>query len=288
MSVRNRGFVALHAIVTLTLLMAIVALVLVRWGNDIQRHRRVGGLAVANRAAHEVIQRELFKEFLRAPRLWSPPMAGTAEVQGVHLTWTRRPVDSRFRAGARPWSPEMNGAWERLGAKPDRLAFWSAWMERRFTERDPNLGFRGDIVTDPGFLKEIFNDSGLATRWGGPEGLWTMEEAGALVRPNLLGADPQVASALTGVSRERIQEFAKFTQGGLVDATAAQTFWNFSEWQAIQSWMAVRPFSESIWVVEARVPNLKDPIITRWRSGADETLPGNPVFKVRPMNEEVW
>jgi hypothetical protein len=284
----QRGFIALYAIVTLAFLLGLVVLVLARWEGYVRARRIEGATAQADRMARTLIHRQMLADAVRTPRLWIPPLAGEEQIGGMRLTWSRLPLEGRWRMGARPWRPEWIQAWEGLGAKPDRLEVWRSWLEARLAGRDPSLGIRGDLIQDPTFAARIFDDTGLGIRWNVPQRLWTLDESGAMNRLNLVGVDPELASALTGVSLERIMAFQAVAQEGLPDAAAAQAFWRFDEWQALEPWMTPRPFSTALWTLQVHVPSLREPIVTRWRVSTDESSPGNPWFVARPWPRELW
>jgi len=285
---RQQGFIALYAIVTLTFLVGLVALTLVRWEGSINQDRTQGGICQAERAARSLIERQMLADLTRVPRYWIPPLTGEQDLGNIHLYWTRVPVESRWRMGAGAWRPEWIQGWERLGARRDRLDFWRNWMEDRRTRRDPSLGLRGDLIQDRKFAGSIFVDLGFDRKWGMPQRFWTLDEAGALNRLNLVAVDSQVASALTGVPCDRVDAFQAFAKKGFHDAASAQSFWRFEEWQALEPWMNPRPFSVAIWTIEVSLPSLKEHVVTRWRVSVDESTPGNPWFQAIPIMPELW
>lgn len=285
----QKGFIALYALLSLAFLVAVVVLVMAHWSGVIQTHRRKGGLAQAQRVAHAFIHRKLLEDRLRVPRYWIAPMKGEAlGEEGARIQWRLHPLDGRWRVGARPWNPEWQSYWERLGARPEAVHAWQIWMEARRNGRDPASGIRGDLVTDPAFAQQIFEGLGLQARWGVPGRMWTLDEGGALSRLNFLGSDPEVLAVLSGVPKERLEEIQNQAAAGLPDASAAQALWRFDEQQAVEPLASIRPFGESLWTVELRLPALKEPILTRWRVSQEEGTPGNPWFKVRPAMEEAW
>lgn len=284
----QRGFIALWAVLTLAFLAGVVTLVLARWDRHVTALRREGGLARAERLAHALIQRRMFEDATRIPRMWIPPLAGKDEVEGITLTWTRIPLDGRWRVGARPWRPDWIQAWRALGGDADRLETWRAWLETRWATRDPRLSSPGDLIQDRDYAARIFRETGLEARWGAAQRLWTLDEGGSLDRLNLLGVDAEVALALTGVSRARIEAFQAQAREGIHDAASAQAFWSFDEGQALQPWLATRPSDTSLWILEVRLPSLPEPVVTRWRVSTDESTPGNPWFHARPWPMELW
>lgn len=285
----ERGFVALYAILTLAALLGVAALVIVHWQGGIDRDRARGGKALAERVALDFIHRRLAEERQQVPRPWVSATRGEARLEdGSEVHWERIPLESRWRAGARPWVPEWDGRLIRLGASDEAVLRWKSWMNARMAQRDSALGVRGDLVQDRAFLAAIFADLGLQARWGGPERIWTADEGGSLGRLNVLGADPEMLEALTGVPALRIREVQSLAAPGVPDAAAAAGFWRFEEQQALEPVATLRPFSECRWRVDVRIPNLRGSINTQWRVSLEDGTPGNPWFRIRPISSEVW
>lgn len=283
------GFIALYAVLTLLVLVGVVALVLAHSSGIMGIQRAEGGKAQADRLAYGFISRQLTVERLQVPHAWTPALQGSwTDESGATLAWTRRPVESRWRAGARPWTPEFQDRLLRLGADPSAVRRWSDWLQDRQLRRDPALGFRGDLVGDPEFLRRIFRDLGLEDRWRSADRIWTLDEGGAMGPLNLLGADPEVVGTLTGLDPARIRQIQARASQGLPDAGAAQSLLDFSESQALAPVASLRAFSEAEWVVEVHLPSLKEPIFTRWRSSLDEGTPGNPWFAIREWGGAAW
>lgn len=286
---RQRGFIALFAVVSLAVLVGVVTLVLVIGSGQVQRLRRAGGEAQALRAAQEILTRQLMEDRLRQPRLWIPPTRGMAILgDGTVVRWWRRPLDARWRAGARPWHEAETSRWIQLGAEPQRVMAWSQWLEARAMHRDPSLGLKGDLITDQAFLGALFRDLGLEARGWSGEQIWTTEEGGSLGRLNLVGADAAVLSRLSGVPKVRIEAVQESLAQGISDPASALSLWSYQEGQALEPWAVVKPFSEARWTVEVQLPTLKDPILMAWRSSFEEGPPGNPWFQLRPLSMEQW
>lgn len=286
---RDSGFIALYAVLTLATLLGVVALVLAHWQGGIQRDRRMGGTALAERVALGFIHRQLAEERQQTPRPWIPSIRGEARLEdGSGIRWERIPLESRWRAGARPWTPEWEARLIRLGADPEGVQRWKSWMDGRLAQRDPALGIRGDLIQDRGFLARVFAELGLQARWGEPERFWTLDEGGSLGRLNLLATDPDILEALSGVAAQRIREVQSLAASGVPDPAAASAFWRFEEQQALEPLGSIRPFRECRWRVEVSLLNLRDPIVTLWRVSLEEGTPGNPWFRVRPLSLEAW
>lgn len=285
----QRGFIALFALISLTVLVGVVALVLVVGSGRVGRLRQAGGEALAVLAAQEVLSRQLMADRLRQPRLWIPPTAGEAVLtDGTVVRWQRRSLEARWRAGARVWRETETSRWIQLGARPEAVAKWAQWLETRSLSRDPALGLKGDLVTDREFLRAVFAELGLEARGFSVDQVWTAGESGSLGRLNLIGADPRILSLLSGVPRERIEAVQAGLAQGLEDPSRVANLWSFQESQALEPWVTLRPFSEGWWTVEVRLPNLKDPILMTWRSSFEEGPPGNPWFQLRPIPMEQW
>ena len=283
------GFISVFAILALTSLVTVVVLILVTGEGQVRRFRAAGGSAKATLVAQDVLSRQMMGERLRQPRWWIPPTMGSEMLpDGTRIRWWRRPVESRWRACARPWSVDDTSRWLRLGADPGRIEFWKTWLDSRAQGRDPILGIRGDLVTDAGFLRGIFRDLGLEDRGLSAEEAWTLDESGSLGRLNLVGADPRILSLLTGIPRERIAEVQASLASGTESPALAAGLWSFMEAQSVEPWAAPRPITEAWWTVEVYLAELKVPIITRWRSSLNDGPPGNPWFRLRPVPLETW
>jgi hypothetical protein len=288
-SLEERGFIALFALISLSVLVGVVALVLVMGSGHIQRLRRAGGGAQALRAAQEVLSRQLLVDRLRQPRLWLPPLAGESALpDGTVVRWWRRPMEARWRAGSRPWHEAEMSRWTQLGARPEAVTKWAQWLEARLLNRDPALGLKGDLVTDRTFLRGMFADLGLEGSGLAVEQIWTTEEGGSLGRLNLIGADSRALSRLSGIPKERIEAVQATLSGGVENPAQVAGLWSFGEAQAIGPWATLRPFSDARWTVEVRLPTLREPILMAWRSNSDEGPPGNPWFLLRPIPMEQW
>lgn len=283
------GFIALFAVLSLAVMVGMVAFVLVVGSGRVQRLRRAGGEAQAQRAAQEVLSRQLMEDRLRQPRFWIPPTMGEVMMpDGTLVRWWRRPLEARWRAGARPWREAESSRWVQLGANPESVARWAKWLEARLLNRDPALGLKGDLVMDRKFLRAMFGDLGLEARGLSVDQVWTADGGGSLTRLNLIGADPAALSLLSGVPRERIVAVQAALALGVEDPSRIVSLWSFQEAQAMEPWAVIRPFSEAWWTVEVRLPNLKDPILMAWRSSFEESPPGNPWFQLRPIPMEQW
>ncbi len=285
---RESGFIALHALLSLAFLVAVAVLVLAHWDGINQRYRQQGGEAQAQRLAAAFIEERLAQEWVASPRPWIPALRGEQAYGAATLRWRRLPVEGRWRAGARPWTPEWREAWDRLGASPERTARWQGWLEQRQAAVLGAALGRGDLVQDRRFLQGIFRDLGLEARWTSADRLWTGDEGGSLQRLNLLGADPEVLSKVSGVAQARIEAFQAAAERGLREAGEAQGFWRFDEAQALERWASARPFSTAFWEVEVALPTLRQPVLTRWRVNLDEGSPGNPWFRLQPWSREQW
>jgi hypothetical protein len=284
----ERGFIALYALLSLAFLVGVAVLAMAHWDGMLQSMRRHGGQAQAQRLAYAFIQERLTQEWMTTPRPWVPPSRGEQPYGDAFLRWSRTPLDGKWRAGARPWTPEWREAWGRLGARPDRLAYWGAWLEQRQALLAQAAYGSVDVVTDAGFLGGLFSDLGMASRWATPGRLWTTDQAGALMRVNLLGCDAEAMSILSGVDKCRMEAFLAQAGLGFQDSSSAMGYWRFDEWQALERWATIRPFTEAQWEVEVKLPTLSEPIPTRWRVSQEDTAPGNPWFRVQPRSPEAW
>ena len=285
---KEKGFIALYALLSLAFLLTVAVLVMAHWDGANQRRRQQGGEAQAQRVAAAFIEERLAQEWTATPRPWVPALRGEQAYGSANLRWHRLPVEGRWRAGGRPWTPEWCELWNHLGAHPDRSNFWQGWLQQRQAAVLSAALGRGDLIMDRGFLQRVFEDMGLAARWTSADRLWTGDEAGALNRLNLLGADAEVLSVLSGVPKERIEGFQALADKGFQDAAAAQGYWRFDEQQALDRWAGVRPFSVAFWEVEVALPTLRQPVLTTWRVSQDDATPGNPWFRVQPWSREQW
>lgn len=286
---RQQGFIALFALLSLAVLVGVVTFVLVVGGGRIQRLRRSGGEAQALRAAQEVISRQLIAERLRQPRWWIPPTAGSGALpDGTQVRWWRCALESRWRPAARPWQDMELSRWTQMGASAEATQRWAKWLVDRQVARDPGLGVKGDLITDRAFLIRMFQDLGIESSGLMVDRVWTADTGGSLGRLNLIGADPEVLSRLSGVPRLRIEAAQSALTHGVEDPSAVVQIWSFQEFRALEPWMVIRPFSEARWSVEVRLPTIAEPILMVWRSSFEESPPGNPWFLIRPSSMEQW
>lgn len=286
---RQNGFIALYAVFAIAVLVAIAGLITARWNSRLQILRHRGGVAQARRIGLEVLNRQLAEDNLRVPRMWVPPLKGTAQLKdGSTVTWERTPVDAFWRAGRGPWPIEWQNRLILLGASPTIVHDYQSWLEARFTNNDPTLGIQDDLVTDPQYLDGMFHAMGLDSRWGQARRLWTTDPEGATGRLNLLGTDPEMLSAMTGVSSGRIREIQAACAQGVSDPSITESFLGFEERQNLEPIASIHAFAESRWRVEVQVPNLKETVVTYWRVSLDDGTPGNPWFKIRTISPEAW
>ncbi len=286
---QERGFIALFAVLSLALLVGVVALILARSGGLLNRDRQEGGGAQARLAAHAALSRVLLQERLRTPRWWLPPLEGKVLLEdGTEVHWTRRPSESRWRVGARPWTPEVQTRWRQLGAQTEGLARWAALLEVRQQGRNKVAGARGDLIQDCGLLRICWQELGLEARWGGPERVWTGDDAGALGRLNLAGADAEILESLSGISAQRLRTIQNQVAQGVVSPAEIGDLLSYQESLALGPYATLRPFVEAIWTVDVHLPTLREPIVQHWRSSLDEGLPGNPWFRLRPLPGDHW
>lgn len=286
--IRQRGFIALYALLSLALLLGLAVLALAHWDGLVQRERRLGAEAASQRIAYGFIQEQLLSEMEATPRPWVPALAGEGLYEGTKIMWRRIPIDGRWRAGARPWTPDFLDAMERLGADKNSLMQWNGWLQSRQSSLNPQVVGRSDLITDPRYLGSLFESTGLARAWGTPERLWTIDPDGSLGRLNLFGADPRVVSALAGIPESRVQAFQSLADKGELDPSSAIGYWRFDEWQALSRWFYVRPFSEEQWEVTVWYPGVRDPSLTRWRISRDDGTPGNPWFRIQSWSLDQW
>lgn len=286
---RQRGFIALFSVLTLVALVGVVTFVLVVGSGQVRMLRRKGALAQATRAAQEVLTRQLYEDHLRHPRLWIPALeGGRILTDGTRVEWARRPVDARWRVGARVWGEDEVMRWIRLGANPERVRHWTAWLEARSLRREPNLGWRGDLITDCTFLEHLCSDIGLTEQGLQASGIWTTDEGGALARLNLIGADPAVLAKLSGVPAERITAVQRSLAQGVEDPAHGSNLFGFQDSQALGPWASIRPFTEAYWSVRVHLPSLSEPVLMSWRSSLEDGPPGNPWFQVHPVSPDRW
>lgn len=286
---RQKGFIALYAVFAIAVLVAIAGLISARWGSRLQTLRRRGGVAQARRIGFEVLNRQLAEDHLKVPRMWVPPLRGTMELKdGSLVTWERVPVDAFWRAGAGPWSVEWQNRLILLGASSTAVHDYQTWLEARFANNDPSLGIRGDLVTDPDYLNGMFHTLGLDRRWGQARRQWTTDPDGATGRLNILGTDPDMLSAMSGVSVTRIKEIQAACDQGVSEPSVLESFWGFEERQSLEPIASIHTFAVSRWRVEVKVPTLKETVVTYWRVSIDDGTPGNPWFQVQPISLEAW
>ena len=284
----QRGGIALIALLTLAALVGVVTYVLVVAEGQVQRWRRMGGEAQARRAAYAVISRQLVAERIQQPRAWIPPLVGEGRTEeGIQVRWRREPVEGRWRVGHRIWQEAELERWRRLGADPAACDRWAGWLEARAAQRDPAMGAR-ELVTDRVFLASCFQDLGLARPGRSVDRVWTVDEAGAVGRLNLLGAEASVLADLSGLPAARVLEVQGRLEGGVSDPSELAGLWSFVEGQAVEPWASIRPFPVALWTAEVHLPTLKEPIWVRLRSSGEDGTPGNPWFQLRPWSMEQW